>query len=207
MADHNDRHHTNSNRGTQVIICRKCNRECRNRGWPPPAPSRKALQPACISLPQVPILIRKVKQPKAPWTECSPQPPQEGETPIMRIRTDPRIYEIHTSTYLFFAIPWIVPWIIVSSAKQGLYVNGTLRSTKCRFLINTGSTDTIISASIYHQMDRKCQPELHPFTENIQQVDVSSLHVHDPSRTTCSDRGNGLEMRTASSNVYDKSKR
>ena len=25
---------------------------------------------------------------------------------IMRIRTDPRIYEIHTSTYLFFAIPW-----------------------------------------------------------------------------------------------------
>ena len=31
MADHNDRHHTNSHRGTRVIICRKCNRECRNR--------------------------------------------------------------------------------------------------------------------------------------------------------------------------------
>ena len=30
-------------------------------------------------------------------------------THTMRIRTDPRIYEIHTSTYLFFAIPWIAP--------------------------------------------------------------------------------------------------
>ena len=65
----------------------------------------------------------------------------------------------------------------LSNAKQGLYVTGTIRSTKCRFLIDTGSTDTIISATTYYRMPKESQPELQSFTENIQQVDGTPLQV------------------------------
>lgn len=39
--------------------------------------------------------------------------------------------------------------------KQGLYVEGTVRTTSVQFLIDTGSTDTIISGSVYYQIPKE----------------------------------------------------
>ena len=44
-------------------------------------------------------------------------------------------------------------------------------------MIDTGSTDTIVSASIYHKIEKESRPELQPFTDRIQQVDGSPLEV------------------------------
>lgn len=66
---------------------------------------------------------------------------------------------------------------IASSPKQGLHVKGFLRSIECTFLLDTGSTDTVISANIYFQVDTERRPELQPFTEIIQQVDGTPLQV------------------------------
>ena len=64
-----------------------------------------------------------------------------------------------------------------SEPKQGLYVNGKLRSQNCRFLIDTGSTDTIVNASIYHMIDSKQRPKLEQEAIQIQQVDGSPLPI------------------------------
>ena len=64
-----------------------------------------------------------------------------------------------------------------SEPRQGLYVNGKLRSQNCRFLIDTGSTDTIVNASIYHMIDSKQRPKLEQEAIQIQQVDGSPLPI------------------------------
>ena len=63
------------------------------------------------------------------------------------------------------------------SPKQGLYVNGKIRATDCRFLIDTGSTDTIINTSVYYQMVPEQRPSLENQTVRILQVDGSPLQV------------------------------
>ena len=47
-----------------------------------------------------------------------------------------------------------------SGAHHGLFVDGAVRGTKCRFLIDTGSTDTLISSIVYHQIPREQRPVL-----------------------------------------------
>lgn len=56
-------------------------------------------------------------------------------------------------------------------------MDGKLRSTGCRFLIDTGSTDTIVNISLYYLIDNKQRPQLEQETIQIQQVDGSPLPV------------------------------
>ena len=64
-----------------------------------------------------------------------------------------------------------------TEAKQGLYITGKIRSTNCCFLIDTGSTDTIISASTYHKIDKERRPVLDTTSITIKQVDGTPLSV------------------------------
>ena len=64
-----------------------------------------------------------------------------------------------------------------TGAKHGLYITGKIRSTNCCFLIDSGSTDTIISASTYHKIERERRPILKTVNVNIQQVDGTPLPV------------------------------
>ena len=41
------------------------------------------------------------------------------------------------------------------SPKHGLFVEGIVRNTRCSFLVDTGSTDTLISSKVYYQMPRE----------------------------------------------------
>ena len=60
-------------------------------------------------------------------------------------------------------------------AKFGLFVDGVIRNTECRFLIDTGSSDTVVSSSVYHTIPKEQRPTLETDGLNIEQVDGSPL--------------------------------
>lgn len=60
-------------------------------------------------------------------------------------------------------------------AKYGLFVDGVIRNTECRFLIDTGSSDTVVSSSVYHRIPREQRPTLQTESLKIEQVDGSPL--------------------------------
>ena len=66
---------------------------------------------------------------------------------------------------------------VVTSPKHGLYVEGIVRKTKCRFLVDTGSTDTLISSKTYYQMPKEQRPSLLDYDGRVQQVDGKPLEV------------------------------
>ena len=61
--------------------------------------------------------------------------------------------------------------------RYGLFVEGLVRSTKCRFLIDTGSTDTLISSEVYHKIPKEKRPVLETVDVQVKQVDGSQLAV------------------------------
>ena len=61
--------------------------------------------------------------------------------------------------------------------QQGLYVQGKLRSFDCSFLIDTGSTDTIISSNTYYNIVTGQRPKLETSNTHLQQVDGTPLSV------------------------------
>ena len=63
------------------------------------------------------------------------------------------------------------------SPRFGLFVNGTVRNTKCHFLIDTGATDTLISSKVYYQIPREQRPVLETDGVQVRQVDGSPLSV------------------------------
>ncbi|XP_038053996.1 uncharacterized protein LOC119726413 [Patiria miniata] len=52
-----------------------------------------------------------------------------------------------------------------------------VRGTKCRFLIDTGSTDTLISSTVYYQIPKEKRPILETEEVQVKQVDGSRLPV------------------------------
>ena len=44
--------------------------------------------------------------------------------------------------------------------SHGLFVEGSIRSTKFRLLIDTGATDTLISLMVYYQLPKEQRPVL-----------------------------------------------
>ena len=61
--------------------------------------------------------------------------------------------------------------------RYGLFVDGVVRDTKCRFLIDTGSTDTLISSTVYYQMPTEQRPVLETDDVKVRQIDGSPLPV------------------------------
>ena len=61
--------------------------------------------------------------------------------------------------------------------RYGLFVDGVVRDTKCRFLIDTGSTDTLISSTVYYQMPTEQRPVLETDDVTVRQIDGSPLPV------------------------------
>ena len=52
-----------------------------------------------------------------------------------------------------------------------------MRGTKCRFLVDSGSTETLISRSVYQEIAKERRPVLETDVTNVQQVDGSPLSV------------------------------
>ena len=61
--------------------------------------------------------------------------------------------------------------------RFGLFVMGSVRTAKCQFLIDTGSTDTLISSAIYHQIPKERRPVLETEGVRVKQIDGSPLVV------------------------------
>ena len=61
--------------------------------------------------------------------------------------------------------------------RGGLFVDCKVRGTSGRFLIDTGSTDTLISSTIYYQIPREKRPALDAEKVQVRQVDGSPLEV------------------------------
>ena len=62
-------------------------------------------------------------------------------------------------------------------ARYGFYVDGVVRDTTCRFLIDTGSTDTLICSTVYYQIPKEQRPVLETNDVQVRQVDGSPLAV------------------------------
>ncbi len=56
-----------------------------------------------------------------------------------------------------------------------MFVEGLVRATKCRFLIDTGSTDTLISSSIFYEIPKEQRPVLETDGVVVRQVDGSRI--------------------------------
>ena len=59
--------------------------------------------------------------------------------------------------------------------RGGLFVDCKVRGTSGRFLIDTGSTDTLISSTVYYQFPKR--PALDTEKVQVRQVDGSPLEV------------------------------
>ena len=58
-----------------------------------------------------------------------------------------------------------------------MFVDCTVRGTSGRFLIDTGSTDTLISSTVYCQIPREKRPTLDAEKVQARQIDGSPLGV------------------------------
>ena len=61
--------------------------------------------------------------------------------------------------------------------RYGLYVHGFVRGTECRFLIDSGSTETLIDSEVYYNIPTEKRPVLEPDSVQVTQVDGSPLSV------------------------------
>ena len=73
--------------------------------------------------------------------------------------------------------PIVAQPISVLQPRFGLFVDGVVRGTKCRFLVDSGSTETLISRSVYQEIAKERRPVLETAVTNVQQIDGSPLSV------------------------------
>ena len=62
-------------------------------------------------------------------------------------------------------------------AKDGLFIEGEVRSLKLRFLVDTGTTDTIISAEAYYTIPLERRPKLEDQGVRVLQADGKPLET------------------------------
>ena len=86
--------------------------------------------------------------------------------------------------------------------RYGFFVDGLVRASDCRFLVDTGSTDTLISSEVYYKIPKERRPLLGEGSIQVRQVDGSPLSVLGIAeveiqigRTTQSVRATFTEMR------------
>ena len=63
------------------------------------------------------------------------------------------------------------------SAKAGLFVEGEVRSLKIRMLVDTGTTDTIISTEVYYMIPPERRPKLEDQGVRVLQADGKPLET------------------------------
>ncbi len=61
--------------------------------------------------------------------------------------------------------------------RYGFFVDGLVRATDCRFLVDTGSTDTLISSEVYYKIPKERRPLMGEGSVQVRQVDGSPLSV------------------------------
>ena len=61
--------------------------------------------------------------------------------------------------------------------QAGLFVKGTVCDRLVTFLVDTGSTHTVISKSTYMNLDAELRPQLEPLKSGIKQADGNPLEV------------------------------
>ena len=61
--------------------------------------------------------------------------------------------------------------------QAGLFVKGTICDKCIKFLVDTGSTHTVISKSTYLKLDAELRPTLKPLQSGIKQADGNPLEV------------------------------
>ena len=66
---------------------------------------------------------------------------------------------------------------VAACPSHGLFVEGRVRSTNFRLLIDTGSTDTLVSATVYYRIPKEQRPFLEECDIAVRQVDGTPLPV------------------------------
>jgi hypothetical protein len=69
------------------------------------------------------------------------------------------------------------------AAHQGLFVRGDVSGTDVLFLVDTGSSNTVINYEQYLRITENVRPQLIPIKEIIRQADGTPLPVHGKVRT------------------------
>ena len=130
-------------------------------------------RPLCKKLQEAAQRVGPGKRRPAKRGTRGPAGDSTGSTKVKR----PSVDVISSTQELECAKQTVVTPDVVTSPKHGLYVEGIVRKTKCRFLVDTGSTDTLISSKTYYQMPKEQRPSLLDYDGRVQQVDGKPLEV------------------------------